>query len=198
MAWIDFPATGLSSAQPLHAGATTEWWRGNIVHAFEQSGYDFQCQCHDGQIYYSKACGAANEWVVFDSFSPLPIPMRKKLSGDWREITVGWEIKTTAGAATVRTYLRSIWQEPDVMVVDATDGLIDETEYCENTTNSAVFEYNEDTVTPVNEVGRFIVPEDDFGLTDPHPMAWLSVIVKCTVAWASVYLRGPRVKEIVP
>lgn len=195
MAWVDFPALGLSSSLPLHAGVTMDWWRSNTKWAVDEGGYDFQSLAHDGDLDYSYTPAAINTWYLFDTFNQMPLPVRRDWSGVWNSLNVGFAGKTSAaGNATIRVYLRGEFSRPSGIVVDGTDGLEGETAYGEFVyNNSLAWEYKEDNIAP-EWVGEMPSPLDDFGFPDRHPAVWLLVLVKVSAA-ITIELRGPRVWE---
>jgi len=199
MTWVDGVPTLASADDALHSGITTDLLRGNLLRAISQSRYDVAGWSHDGDVTMTKVMTLAAGWVMFDPFNALCIPVRLQGGGAWRQYSISLDGLVTVGdGATVRVYLRTMWEADALLTVDSSDALVDENAYTElEFTNTGNYVTKSGTVT-LAEVGHMPSPYNDVAGTrdELHPAVWMVIVAK-VAANLTLRLRCPRIKEVL-
>ena len=197
MAWTDCASSTLDSNSALHAGATVEFVRGNLIQTQAMSGYDVQT-FHHSSVELVHNLSSANVWERFEQFHVAVLPARLDDEGRLRKIHVTAEGKRVGtGVATIRLYAGNteLIEEPHptdghVMWSCHGDMVFSTADYAVGSTTLSVARVG--AIGPANLTPSML---STMGYAGSIPVVFINAIAKCTAVRA-VYLRAPRFDEV--
>jgi hypothetical protein len=191
--WVLGPATLANADDALHAGITVDLLRGNLLRAIEQSAYDLQCFHNDGDLAISQAF-TSTDYTHFTDYNPQMITMRIEPDSSWRNIVFSLEAKVDTGTATVRAYLRPVFEETPSL--DATHAFAGEAAYTTLTVTATSWgtRYS-GTITPDTARRVPTIPSESPDVSD-YPVCYIVLVVSASTS-LTLDVRAPRIKESV-
>jgi len=197
--WVDGPASLQTSDSPLHAGVTLDLMRGNLHRAIEQSGYDFSSFTRSTEIMNHAFSTADTYEDMTPDIDGVPIVMRRKLDGEWRDIRVTMQAKLISGTAkaTIRVHLLPAYQ--DALSPHSTGGITGATAYGSLESEDTSWTTLSTTITSIFDT--------DVGARGDS-MSWVAgiptnkvdeCVLQCIATCdetTKLYVRGIRVREV--
>jgi hypothetical protein len=128
----------------LHAGITRKHLQDNLLHCYEQSGYDLDTPPINATAI---TFAATTSWSWANDYLPHAIPIYPKQGDGFRTYTIGLHMYS-AVEGSLRVYLT---QHPTALTLDSTNGEVGGyTSYGDYLVSAGVESYVEDTISIQN------------------------------------------------